>query len=151
MKRRKLTSSEARQLFDSAARATDQVYRGYSIRFNALANVWNISKDGFHIGATDTLTKAKAGVDAILGEPKKNPSKSPRSIEAMKRAAYGKGKPRKNPKPKTTRHICVQYRVGKQWVTLQDFPDTPNGKDLAIHYASKLSKAATRLKLRVIK
>ena len=41
---------------------------GYSIDFKCLANLWNVSKDGFHICSSQTLNEARLAVYSITEE-----------------------------------------------------------------------------------
>jgi hypothetical protein len=71
-KRRGSPRYTPRELFDAAARGTDQAYKGYRIYFNALRSEWYVSKGGAHIGTFPRVSEAKAAID-LIADPGRNP------------------------------------------------------------------------------
>ena len=84
-RRGKVTARELRE----GLSGTDQVaYKGYLIRLNSLQNLWNISKDKFHIGSNHSLSEAKKAVDLLTG-PVTNPKKRKRNPSPKKLGVKG--------------------------------------------------------------
>jgi hypothetical protein len=73
-RRPRLSASEARSVFDAAARGTDQAYKGYRIYFNALRSEWYVSKGGAHLGTFGTVPEAKRAID-LIASPDRNPAR----------------------------------------------------------------------------
>ena len=69
----RMSASEAREVFDTAARGTDQAYKGYRIHLNHIRNEWYVSKGGAHIGTFPRVSDAKAAID-LIADPGRNPA-----------------------------------------------------------------------------
>lgn len=70
----------ARAVFDVASENMNRSYRGYSVVFNAIHNLYFVSKDGHHITSGGTRADVERQIDELLdGTTRKaNPSKPAR-------------------------------------------------------------------------
>lgn len=139
-----------RAVFDAASSNMNRAYRGFNVVFNALHDLYFVSKDGHHITSGNTRADVERQIDNLLdGEPlKRNPATAKRAAPRRKNPLLP-GMASMSPRKKSEVFgylVQTVYETGNNaWSTIAGFHSETDAKQYAHAYARMWKKRAVRV------